>query len=477
MRIQTVTIFIFVILVEFFALSNAFANEKGVAKIIILKGKAEALLKDGTKKSVILDEWIPEGAKLITQDRSFVKLLFIDKSEMTLNPKSEMIITSFPKKEAGIISLVKGELRSKVTKDYMQMDDKSKSKLYIKTKSAAMGIRGTDFQVNFNEINGNTSLITFEGAVAMAGIEKEFRERSFNQDTLERAVSSEKAVLVKEGQFSAVTQISDRALVPTLLSPNQLESLKNGANQNEQKPESNKKDPPTEVKNFKSPIPPGADSTVFSNNNKEFEKQVVKASDQKDAIEKVAIEIQKEAPKNIGQATGFYNADTGAIKFPAGSVIDLKTVNVIPPPANAQFDSNTQTFILPQNFGKIDPLTGSYRTPEGIKLTDEGKFVATNDPTKLTATTSRSPASIGPNTNGVPVGGLSIIPTFLPPTITLNLPGSTLSPGVLPPPNFDAKLQDLANQKIQDITNTINQANETGQTNPNSKVRFIFNAQ
>lgn len=482
MKMWMMGLFFSTFVLQTFFVEQVLANENGVAKVIILKGKAEAILKDGSNKSVALDQWIPEGAKLVTKERSFVKLLFIDKSEMTLNPKSEMVISSFPKKEAGIISLVKGELRSKVTKDYMQMDDKSKSKLYIKTKSAAMGIRGTEFQVNFNEINGNTSLITFEGAVAMAGIEREFRERSFNQDALEKAVSSEKAVIVKEGQFSAVTQISDRALVPTILSPNQLETLKQNSGAIDAKPEDNKKDAPNESKNFKSPIPPGADSASFSNNNKELDKQVAKASDQKDSVEKVVKEIQKELPKSDGPAAGFFNAETGAIKFPAGSVIDLTTVNVIPPPANAQFDPNTQTYILPSNFGKIDPNTGSYQAPAGLKLTDDGKFVAVEPPkpvnTGANTTGGRTPASSGPAPLPKPVPGLSIVPTFIPPSIALNLPGSTLSPGALPPPSaLDSKLQDLANQKIQDITNTINQATETGQTNPNSKVRFIFNAQ
>lgn len=461
------------LLFEVFVSTKSWAAETGVAKIIILKGKASAIFKDGSTKTVSIEEWIPEGAKLVTQERSFVKLLFIDKSEMTLNPKSEMIISSFPKKEAGIINLVKGELRSKVTKDYMQMDDKSKSKLYIKTKSAAMGIRGTEFQVNYNEINGNTSLITFEGAVAMAGIEREFRERNFNQDTLERAVSSEKAVLVKEGQFSAVTQISERALVPALLSPNQLESLKQNLIPTEQKPDATKKDAPAESKNFKSPIPPGADSKNFSNNNKELDKQIIKATDKKDVVEKVANENQKASPTNQGPATGYFNSETGAIKFPAGSVIDLKTVNVIPPPTNAQFDSNTQTFILPTNFGKIDASTGSYQAPQGLKLTNDGTFVQSEQPIN-----TRTPASAGPQPLPAPIPGLSIIPTFLPPSYLANLPGGTLSSGLLPPPNLiDGKLQDLATQKIQDITNTINQVSETGQTNPNSKVRFIFNAQ
>ena len=58
-----------------------------------------------------------------------------------------MVVASFTKKKAGILNLIKGKLRSKVTKDYMNMSDKEKSKLFIVTKTAAMGVRGTEFQV------------------------------------------------------------------------------------------------------------------------------------------------------------------------------------------------------------------------------------------------------------------------------------------------------------------------------------------
>lgn len=482
-RLITVCTFLFLTVVE------VQANESGVAKVIILKGSVSAIYKDGKEVRVQLDQWLPEGSKVTTQDKSFVKLLFIDKSQMNLGPKSEMEIASFPKNEAGIISLVKGQLRSKVTKDYMQMDDKSKSKLYIKTKSAAMGIRGTDFQVNFNEANQNTSLITFEGAVAMAGIEKEFRGREFSQDSLERVVSSEKAVLVKEGQFSAVTQISERALVPTLLAPQQLETLKVNETGVVEKPDEgakndSKEGKPTEsneqAKNFKSPIPPGADSTLFSSNAKGLDTQVEKTAESKASVEKIAKEIEKTVPKADGPAEGFYNQQTGAIKFPAGSVVDLATVNVIPPPQNAQFDANTKTFILPPNFGKIDSTTGGYKAPEGTKLTDEGKFVVVKPATDTKVATSGTQPGRAPASTVQPIAlpNLSIVPGFI-------APGSTTlaGTGLLPPPPTGTvildptKIDTLATDKIQSITNTINQTTETGVNNPNSRVRFIFNAQ
>lgn len=150
---------------------KASAAESGVAKVMIIKGQAEAKMKDGKIISVKKDQWIKEGAILKTSSKSFVKLLFIDKSQMNLGPESQMEIAKFPKQEAGVINLVTGSLRAKVTKDYMDNKDTDKSKLIIKTKTAAMGVRGTDFQVSFDPSTASTSLDVWEGQVMMANID------------------------------------------------------------------------------------------------------------------------------------------------------------------------------------------------------------------------------------------------------------------------------------------------------------------
>jgi hypothetical protein len=334
-------------LITVFALS-AYADD--VAKVVLLKGQVKAKLKDGSVLDVKADQSLPEGAVLQTAEKSFVKLIFIDKSQMNLGPNSQMIINAFPKKEAGIITLVKGQIRSQVTKDYMEMDDKSKSKLYIKTKTAAMGIRGTDFQVNFNPENQNTSLITFEGKVAMAHIDHDAREEKFDQSKLEKVVSSDKAVMVAHGQISAVNlNVAERAMAPTALGTKQLDALKENETGTKESTDGDKKQ-------FRNPLPPGADSAIFSNTTTE---KVAATSD--------------SSPK--ADPNGFFNNKTGEYKLPAGSVIDLNTVNIIPPPANAVFDPNTKTYVVPETFGKIDKTTGEYKAPEGLKLGNDGKFI------------------------------------------------------------------------------------------------------
>jgi hypothetical protein len=232
----------------------------------------------------------------------------------------------------------------------MEIDDKSKSKLYIKTKTAAMGIRGTDFQVNFNAENQNTALITFEGKVAMAHIEKGAREERFDQGKLERIVSSDKAVMVEHGQISAVNlNVAERAMTPTLLGTKQIDALKENETGVKESTEGEKKQ-------YRNPLPPGADSAIFSN---------------------ASPALVAAGPDRLPKAdpNGFFNAKTGEYKLPAGSIVDLNTVNIIPPPVNAVFDPNTKTFVVPETYGKIDKTTGEYKAPDGLKLGADGKFV------------------------------------------------------------------------------------------------------
>lgn len=481
---------------------NSFAAEN-VAKVVVMRGMVKAKLIDGTVIDVKADQSIPEGAVVQTAEKSFVKLLFIDKSQMNLGPNSQMIINAFPKKEAGIITLVKGQIRSQVTKDYMEMDDKSKSKLYIKTKTAAMGIRGTDFQVNFNPENQNTSLITFEGKVAMAHIGKDARENQYDQQNLERVVSSDKAVFVTQGQVSAVNlNVGERAMVPTKLGTQQIEAL--SENETGLK-ESTATD---SGKQFRSPIPPGAEGGAFSNTASELDKEV----------SKMGVSIKSlPATANISEKTaapeGFFNASTGEYKLPAGSIIDLNTVNIIPPPTNAVFDNNSGTYVVPETFGKIDKVTGEYKAPAGLALGVDGKFTVVDaaafkkaqEPAKedkkeeekkeesKDAPKKEGDVAAAPGTEGTdgrapasapPVADIKVPQVFTGEAaqtfiiknadpVLVRAPAGTTT--MLPPP---PALMDYAKEIIRDNNTVIQTATDRGVIVPTAtKVKFIFNAQ
>lgn len=372
------------------------AKGNNAAKAIIVKGTVNALV-DGQSQIVKRGDWLPEGAEILTEAKSFTKLLFIDKSTMNVGPNSQMKIESFPKEEAGIINLVKGQVRSKVTKNYMDIKDKDKSKLFIKTKTAAMGVRGTDFQVSFNPINEATSLVTFEGAVAMAKLEGLAQQVGGPpQRALESVVSGKAAVVVRRGQYSGANPQMKRATLPVKISPVQLESLQKnetpgmaaeaeaGGGQAEVKPK----------KKFRSVVPPGVDSKAVANNTSSVDKVMADTVGQGtvQAVEKEVVAEVAGTDAGAPPPEGAVDLATGAVAPTAGGFVDLGTAQYIPPPKGSTFDANAGVFVPPPEVGGVDPATGDYKN-DHYTLNPDGTFSEkAPEPTQDTAAAPAGPS-------------------------------------------------------------------------------------
>ncbi len=419
---------------------NTFAKTN-VAKVIIMRGNVK-VKQDGAVTTLKKGLWIKEGGIIQTAKKSFVKLLFIDKSSMNLGPKSKMVINKFPRKKAGIITLIKGQLRSKVTKNYMDIKSKNKSKLFIKTKTAAMGVRGTDFQVNFNPNNRNTGLITFSGAVAMAQINapRDFRA---SQSNLEKVVSGPESVMVTKGQFSGVSPSqSTKALNPVKLNPAQLETLKKNDGSKFEKKSSSDLAP---KKIFRSILPPGVDGKAFSNDSKELDKQIAKSIGQGN-FDKLKSNIE-------GQKIGIDNEKSPILN---GGFVDTQNIFYIQPPADAPIDPNTGMPIIPAAFGGFNPETGTYEN-KYFSLSLTGEFIP-----KEYQDGGRSPAS---------ENGKLLIP---PPSINVfdQAPEEQFNPegefGPIDGGDFDTdEIQEEINQNIDDQQEDAQSAT--------TKARLIFN--
>ncbi len=201
---------ILLIIYILFTATEAISAPKGVAKVLKFRGDISfEVPSTGEKGKLKEDLWLPESAVVTSGAKSFAKIIFIDKSRLTVGPSSQVVIKKFDTKAAGVINLLKGKIRSQVTKNYMDMKDKGKSKLFITTKNAAMGVRGTDFQVNFDAVNHTTDLITYSGAVAFNRYSNGAPERQ-TRNFLESTVSSKNAVMVTKGTFSRVSEQEDR---------------------------------------------------------------------------------------------------------------------------------------------------------------------------------------------------------------------------------------------------------------------------
>lgn len=467
---MTKRILIFLI-TSFLFLSLTAQDDGGVAKIIILKGKALEYPVEGAPRKLTRGDWVKEGSRVITSDKSFTKLLFVDKSQMNIGPNSEMKIKEFPRNEAGIINLIKGKVRAKVTKNYMEID-KKKSKLFIKTKTAAMGVRGTDFQVIYNPNNAVTSLVTFEGAVAMAKVDDTLRENNVNQRVLENVLNRPDAVMVKQGQYSGSMPNQRRVSIPVKISPTQLESLKTNdvpagpqASEN-RKPASVSEEGSNSKKVVRSIVPPGLDPKLVASANSNTVDKAMADSVGKGAAQKVvaATTNQIQAIRNEGPPPeGFVDNSTGAFAPPAGGFVDDKTGLYVPPTEGSAFDPNAGVYIPPPEVGSVDTDTGSYIPPEGYKLVDTGDLIAV-DP-------NREIASID--------GGDPTKPPPPPPPGTINvLEPKMLEPIDGPVDGFtgsynetDQLAKDLYQETFNDFNNTDLGTVNTGRSRVEFRIR------
>jgi hypothetical protein len=369
---MTKRLILFVTILPLLFTATFASKDDKVAKVIIVRGTVKAISLDGNNFTVKKGSWLKEGTTLESDEKSFLKLLFIDKSQMSLGPSSKLIITAFPKNKAGIITLMKGQLRSKVTKDYMGISNKNKSKLFIKTKTAAMGVRGTDFQVNFNPVNQMTSLITFEGAVAMAQINKAMKAVRSNQASLENLVSGDQSVMVKRGQYSGSGPKQLRVTSPVKINPAQFKLLEQREAPDQVE---NKRNDKKRAKKFRSTVPPGVDARDFANGSEALDSSMESSVGVREAkkIQK-KVKLFQIANKTVADPSGNINGVTGGVTPPAGGYVDTATGYYISPPKGSAYDAQTDTFIPPPSFGRFDTKTGDYINDDYV-LTPEGEFI------------------------------------------------------------------------------------------------------
>ncbi len=216
---------IFILFCLTFSMKIFALSEDQVCRAVLIKGEVKVKFPSGKVEDVTKETEITEGASIKTGEKSFVKLVFIDQSVMNLGINSLVKITAFRKESPGIISLIRGQIRSQVTKNYMEMEDKNKSKLFIRTKTAAMGIRGTDFQVNFEDDNEETTLVTYDGKIAMNKLETDVRDRDLNPRELDKILERKKRVLVVKGEVSNINRETRKIDLPQKLEKKLFENL------------------------------------------------------------------------------------------------------------------------------------------------------------------------------------------------------------------------------------------------------------
>jgi hypothetical protein len=351
-----------VILVSLLLWIPAFGQTKvAIAKIV--KGEVDLLTMGKTTK-LKAEDWVESGSVIRTGEKSFVRLVFVDKSTMNITSGAEMKIESFNGKEAGVIDLVKGSIRSQVTKDYLQIKNKDKSKLFIKTQNAVMGVRGTEFDIATNGVN--TTTILYEGEIVFNSLKE---QGTLSPERLEQIVDS--GVRVYPGDFSVMEAGRSMPTVPARLNVLQLEALQkskefDGGDSSASSISSQ------EGSSGKSVVPEGLTGAVVSNDAKTLKAEVTQVTGAETLRE------VRSTPSTLNPE-GYVKGDE--VKPANGSFVHLQTGVIIPPDSKAVLDPVTSTYIPSPGSGSV-ASNGSYVPPKNVEITDNGKIlVAVKDNT------------------------------------------------------------------------------------------------
>lgn len=338
-------------------LSQIYAVEK--AKVLIVRGEVTQLSPgERLARKVRKGQTLLQDTSIVTHSNSFIRLSLEDGTSLSVGPNSKIVLSQLgdKKDKTSVVGLLKGAMRSKVKKS-----DDGDMKFFVKTRTAALGVRGTEFESVYVPENRVTSLVTYKGNVAMAHLnDHEFAktektvEVNVDRDTLdqrdieivkEEAASTDKekvesikevfkkndVVEVKQGQLSQTVESMATVSKPTILNPVQLNTL---------------------YKN----------DTYEKNSGKTVSGDLL---DQSLTIKPAAIETPPE---------GILDVEKNVYAPKSGGFFDRETGLYIPPAEDALYDQKMNVFVA-SNEGAIDQKSGEYVAPIGLKLDPNKGFV------------------------------------------------------------------------------------------------------
>ncbi len=352
--------FIKYLLLVFFpsALLASIVNNN-IAEVVKIRGVVTQL-SPGARlaRYVVQGDMFVEDTSIVTGPKSFVKIKLIDNTELNIGPESKIIISQMKPDSEGVISLLKGKLRTEVQKS---VKNSTANKFFIKTRSAALGVRGTDFQTIYNPENKMTSLLTYKGEVAMAKFDELAMnkviqgEKIFERDetsskvsiqnkpelkldeaqVLNKILGGKEVVLVPPGQNSFANDKSKKASLPVEISPVQLVALYNNA---------------------------------------DFQEKASANLNLKSADDSINSKSSLVIAKQTSPAEGYFNAKTGDFAPKSGGYVDLNTGLYIAPDSDANLDSKSGVYVS-RKIGDIDSDTGQYVAPKGLILDAKKGFI------------------------------------------------------------------------------------------------------
>ena len=291
-------------------------------KVVQLKGEIFYLNGDGSApKKLVLHQELQFGQIIKTSSGSFTKIKIRQGGALTIGPNTVIKILEPPTISLTALEILKGQVRA----TYMENSNRQKKiKLYIHTKTAAIGVRGTDFHLFFNQENHISSLLSYQGNVYFKKL-LPFEENFSNIDLIDGTLG---IVKVPQSSFSTSVPNYKNVSKPIKISPLQFKTLKKNQHLSFQQKEKN--------------VLPQIDTTQHKTKQNGYKES---------EYDSITNEFEAEDPQ-----------------LRPGGYLDLETAIYVQPPKEAEYDDKNKVYIPPKEYGSVDKKSGKYIPPKGLSL-------------------------------------------------------------------------------------------------------------
>ncbi|MBT7609875.1 MAG: FecR domain-containing protein [Bacteriovoracaceae bacterium] len=183
--------------------SGTISKIHGQVEILTLGSTGQQVKYNGNYYSLIkakLGDKVKAGQLVRTGIRSLAKIIFDNGDQFIISPGSEYMLT-LPKSKnitSSLINLTRGKLRAIISKHG------PRNKMKVKTRNAAMGVRGTDFYINAKGFD-RSEVSVIRGKVTLK-VDTKTPKKVINIDTLTNKKVVEKKVakeIILETGYSA----------------------------------------------------------------------------------------------------------------------------------------------------------------------------------------------------------------------------------------------------------------------------------
>jgi hypothetical protein len=157
----------FCILINMSTSFHAFAVDPTFGLFAVAKGDVSIIDAKSVSRKANVGSKVIAGESIQTGPDSRAKVVMADRNVIVISPDTQMVIAKYEhdgkgKKEVAL-DLMKGKIRNNVEQKY----DEEKNTFKVRTPTAVVGVRGTQFITGYDTNTKVTDVVTLRGVVTM----------------------------------------------------------------------------------------------------------------------------------------------------------------------------------------------------------------------------------------------------------------------------------------------------------------------